>query len=707
MQGTAEDGGGAIAGETAKAGRTAGRDPYALALLALILLMAILYTFYFYQERLPFRESGADTYGHLGMLRNIEDRMGLGDDLDPDMFPGLYSGNERSGINYVTMALIASLPGASNFTAIYVFGLFGIAVFLSGIYYLTRTLSASSRAGFLAALFSLVLCSAEVTVRGNSFSFVELLACAHYASVVAMGLMMLALALNIRYLEKGDWKQYLLQLLLAALVLNIHLLTGMGYLLVLVLLVVVYAAWERRLTRRHLLLLSLIPAALILLSLWPLYHWWDIFRGSVQGTNTVLGEPAERYSSFGYFFQATVFFFIGLPFLLKKERERLFLLAWTLVFTVIALSFLFPVSIAFYWRFAYVMRIPLVIGLALGLGLDIWRLPRWRAVAIPVILVVAGVFVVASLVVTARRYQDIMAKDGYASVEAFMDTGGEGSNILANPVQGYMLMGISDYNVYSITQGHADPEIITARNERLEQAYASPAPGDWEELLSEFKITETLVGRNKSSVDTALLLSGVLKERNGPFDLYEVDAEELDTAVFATTPDSELKDSAVVNGFTRFESWAWFQWEGKDLMGVEAVKEDDGSDVTSDRLRVTAENEEGALIFINRGYIEVDPTRRYRIATNTRIVEGEPQVFLVFYQYTEPSPQGLLSEVEMKIHRESGEWTRRNFIVWNEGEEKTDIVLNEKTRYVKIGILPCYKSAGQVELGRIDISEKP
>ncbi len=605
------------------------------------------------------------------------------------------------------MALIASLPGASNFTAIYIFGLFGIAVFLSGIFFLTRALSASSRAALLAAIFSLVICSAEVMVRGNSFSFVELLACAHYASVVAMGLMMLALSLNIRYLEKGDWRHYLLQLLLAALVLNIHLLTGMGYLLVLALLVVVYAAWERRITRRHLLLLSLLPAALILLSLWPLYHWWDIFRGSIQGSNTVLGEPAEKFSSFGYFFQATVFFFIGLPFLLKKERERIFLLAWTLVFTLIALSFLLPVSIAFYWRFAYVMRIPLVIGLALGLGVDIWKLPRWRAVAIPVILAVVGVFVVASLVVTVRRYQDIMAKDGYASVEAFMDTGGEGINLLANPVQGYMLMGISDYNIYSITQGHADPAIITARNERLETAYASPAPGDWEELLGEYGITRALVSRNKSSVDAALLLNGVLEARNGPFDLYTVDAEALDTAVFISTPDSKLEESAVVNGFTRFESWAWFQWEGKDLMGVESVKVEGGDDITGSRLSVASQNDAGALIFINRGYIEVDPSRRYRIAMNTHIMEGEPQVYLVFYQYTEPSPQGLLSIVEMKIHRESGEWTRRNFIVWHEGEEKTDIVLNQKTRYVKIGVLPCYKSTGQVEVGRIDISEKP
>ena len=705
MQITAENEGGPPAGESVKAVRAAGRDPYALALLALILVMAVLYTFYFYQEKLPFRESGADTYGHLGLLRTVEDRMGLGEELDPDMFPGLYSGNERSGINYVAMALIASLPGASNFTAIYIFGLLGIAVFLSGIFFLTRALSASSRAAFLAAIFSLVICSAEVMVRGNSFSFVELLACAHYASVAAMGLMMLGLALNIKYLKEGDWKLYLLQLLLAALVLNIHLLTGMGYLLVLGLMVVVYAAWERRLTRRHLLLLSLIPAALVLLSLWPLYHWWDIFRGSIQDANKV--QPGEKYTSFGYFFQTTAFFFIGLPFLLKKERERVFLLVWTLAFTLIALSFLLPVSVAFYWRFAYVMRIPLVIGLALGLGVDIWRLQRWRAVAIPVILATVGIFVFASLVVTVRRYQDIMAKDGYASVEAFMDTGGEGSNLLANPVQGYMLMGISDYNVYSITQGHADPEIITPRNERLEQAYAYPAPDEWEGLLREFGISEALVSRDKSSVDAALLLNGVLEERNGPFDLYAVDPDALDTAVLTSTPDPFLDESEVVNGFTRFASWAWFQWGGAEAMSVESVDADSGDEIAKSMLRVASQDDEGGLIFINRGYIEVDPTRRYRIALNTRVVEGDPQVFLVFYQYAEPSPRGLLSRVEMKIHRESGEWTRRNFIVWNEGEEKTDIVLNEDTRYVKIGLMPRYKSAGQVEVGRIDISEKP
>ncbi len=350
-----------------------------MALVVLVLLTACFYTYAYFHEKMPYKSTGYDTYSHLGILRSVEDQIGVGEDLVPGLFPDLYRSNNRSGINYVAMALVASIPGSSNFFAFYIFGLLGIAVFLAGAFYMTKTLFGSSRAAFLAALFSLVLCGYDAAVHGNSYTWLELMIDAHYASTLAVGLMMFCIALNAKYLGKWGWKPYLAQVLLAALVFNIHMLTGIQYFLVLVILVIVYAVRERRFSRQHLLLLAIIPAALLLASLWPLYHWWDIFSRGAVGLDGREGKLTGLLP----FLEGSVLFLIGFPFLIRKEKERLFLLFWALAFAAVTLSFVTPISIAYYWRFQYVMRIPLVIGLAMGLGLDIWQLRRWRAVAIP------------------------------------------------------------------------------------------------------------------------------------------------------------------------------------------------------------------------------------------------------------------------------------------------------------------------------------
>lgn len=687
--------------EEGERGRLRGLDPCLVLLVALIVIMAAFYSYFFFAQHLPLRDAGADSYGHLGLLRNVESRMGLGEDLDPGLFPSLYEGNERSGINYVIMSLIAALPGTSNLTALYLFGLLGIAVFLSGIYYLTLTLSGSSRAALLAAFLSLLLGSTESFARGNSFSLVELLAYAHYASTLAIGLMMYALGFNIRYLIKGTWKLYVVQLLLVAVIFNVHMLTCASYFITLVILVAVYAAWDKRFTKRHLLLLSLIPAVLVLASLWPLYHWWEVF----QGRGITIGEPGSKFSSVSYFLETNVLFLIGLPFLIRLGRERVFLLIWALAMALAALSFLFPVSLAYYWRFAYVMRIPLIIGLALGLGMDIWSLARWRLAAPALIMAITAVFIGFSVWISVLKFDRIMASNAFAAVEAFPEYSGEGTNLAAYPLQGYNLMGISTYSVISVMKGHGDPAIVNERNDRLGSAFFAPEPGEWRGLLDEFNLGQALLNRSKAFLDVALLLNGTRLERNDLYDLYEVGAAGLDTEILSSTPDPELEESSLVNGFVRFDSWADVQWLGEEEMVVEAAEEPGGEGRRY--FSVTSEDEEGALIFVNRGYIEVDTTRTYSLTLNSRRTRGEPLVYLVLYQYEATSPEERLSALQKKIHRGFEDWKEREFIVGPESDPQADIVWKEGTRFVKIGVIPCYKSAGQVDVDYIDISPLP
>jgi hypothetical protein len=688
------DNGGKGAGKKPISGRIKSIDIYVIALLVLILVILLLYSFAFYHNHMPFRSPGYDTYSHLGILRSVKHQMGLGEELVPDMFPALYKGNMRSGVNYVIMSLIASLPGASNTFAIYIFGLLGIILFLSGIFFLTWTLSRSTRASFFAALFSLILCGTEFIVRGNSFSLVELMVDASYASIMAMGLIMFLVALNIRFLEKGTWRSYLLQVLLGVVIFNIHVLSGMQYFLILLILIAVYAIKDRSFSKRHLVLLSIIPATLLLASLWPLYHWWTVFERNAVS----LGGRQGKFNTLGPFLAMNVTYFIGLPFLLKNRRDRLFLLCWALVFAIISLSFYLPISVSYYWRFANFMRIPLVIGLAMGLGVDIWKLQRWKTVAIPVILVIALSFLGFSLWRAALRYEKVMERDIYTAMEPFALQSQDGETVIAHPAPSYNLMGISSYNVVSILSGHAESDLVVKGNRRLREAYLSPVADIWRELLQDYDAEEVLVPAYPEYRDITILLNGERLEKNEYYELYEVDTETLDTEVLAATPDPELEESSVVNGFVRYADWIDIQYVGRKDVVLEPVEEPGSS-----YLRVFSDDPEGTLLFLNRGYIEVDPSRLHTITTTARETVGEPDNFLVVFQYAEPSPAALINITSIGLWERSEQWTERAFVIGPLYDEGVEIAWNPDTRYVKIGIVFISESTGQIEVDNIEI----
>jgi hypothetical protein len=675
-------------------------NKYLVALLILILAVIILYSFTFWCYDMPFRTAGADSYAHLGMLRSVKSQIGLGENLTPDMFPALYQGNVRNGLNYLIMSLISAIPGSSNFVALYIFGLLGIMLFLAGVYYLTWTLFNSSRAAFLAASLSLLICGIDIMAHGNSFTMVELLKDAHYASIMAMGLAMFALALNIKYLRKASWKLYVGQLLLSLFIFNIHILTGVEYFLILIILVAVYSISERRLSRQHLYLLSIIPATLLIASLWPLYHWWSMFS---------TGEApaaAERFSSFSAFIESNILYFIGLPFLIRKSRERVFLLSWSIVFALIALSaVLLPLSASTVWvygRFANVMRIPLLIGLALGLGIDIPVLYRRNtAAALAVLLVVASVIGV-SLWRTGLRYQWIMDQNDYAAVEVFSPQSEDGARLIADSISGYDLMGISMYNVFSISQGHFNGEITQERNEILDEVFLSPDLDTWMELLDEYDTEQVLVPCTEPYEAVRLFLNGKRLERNEFYELYHVDRDDLDIEVFSSTPDPELEQASEYNDYTRFDYWADIQTGGeKDIM-VEMIEE--AGEGGGTYLRADSEDSYGSLLFVNRGFIEVGPQSRYNIEVDFRVPEGDTEVYFVLFQYDQPLPTHLLREDNLKIHGSSRDWMTRDVRVGPSNWRRVKITFDDSTHFIKIGLVLGHKSASRVEVNKIELS---
>jgi len=694
------------ASEASKSSRNGGSDgrrsihPYTVALIVLLMVIIVFYTYFFFARDLPFREAGSDSYSHLGILRCTREQMGLEEDLSSNMFPYLYRENNRTGINYVLMALVSALPGISNTTTLYIFGILGIVVFFSGLYFMVWRLFASRRVAFLAALFALVLCGYGPRMHGNSYTSVEILANAHYASILSLGIALFLVGLNVRFLEEGSWKQYILQAFLCAAAFNIHMLTGMEYFLILVILVVVYAIREKRLSGRHLLLLSLIPAALALATLWPLYHWYSIFGKNPLG----FGGNGTLHASVGEFLDRIVLYLIGLPFLISAKKERMFLLAWAVIFAIICLSFLAPITVAYYWRFAYVMRIPLVIGLALGLGKDVWALRRWKLAAVTVMLAIMAAFIGVSIWSSVLRYQAIMGKNAYAKVADFASYAEEGNNLIAHPTPGYNLMGVSGYNVVSVTEGHAPAEFTQDRNLELRVAFVAPTSEEWRELLTGYEADQVLVPRSPQYCDLQLLLNGIRLARNPYFDLYETDPGDIDSATYTQAPDPDLERSAIENGFTRYDLWADVMVAGKEGALLQAVN--DPGEAGDSYLRVESEGRMDTLLFLNRGFIEVDPNRPYVLQSSLRSASGSPRAYLLLYQYDEPGIEGALYKTDLQVELAGEDWRTVEYAIGPQPGDRRGFDFNPGTRYVKIGLLIECDDSDALEVDSIRIDAK-
>lgn len=667
---------------------------WALVLL-LVILMAV-YAYGYFSLHLPYRSSGYDTFSHVGLLRLTRSQLGLNDPLDPDLFPALYRGNERLGINYVVLALLASLPGSSDQVALFLAGLLGIAVFFMGLHLLAGELSGSWRVGALAIFLSLALCGYELRPRGNSFSLAEILICAHYASVLALGLTMISLALHVRYLEKGGAKSYLLQVALAFLTFNIHLLTGVEYFILLFILVVTHALVNRRLSSRHLQLLLLIPAVLALASAWPLYHWWSIF-----GKNPVsLGGRTGKFTSLGSFLEKSVLYVLGLPFLLLvRDWRRVFLLAWALLFALVTMSYALPFSVSYYWRFAVPMRIPLVIGLAWGLGVDIWALRRWKLVTVPVVIVTALAFLGTAAWRTFQRFDFVLSRNAYQEVEAFRDAGEKGECLVAHPAPGYDLMGMSSFQVISVMKGHAPEELIQPRNERLYQAFSLPDPEIWRALLTDFGARKVLVPRRGEYQTLNLLLNGIRVKRNPYYELWEVDPEGLDTAVITHLPDPDLEETEYPYDYLRLRHWADLQLSGTQDTVLQKANDAEGDAYLS--LECIAP--ESSLLLVNRGYLALQPGRPYRLHIRYRCSEGSPAIQPVLLMYSSPSPLQWVGARSLSLDATAGDWREVDLVIGCPGRHNPDLSLLPEASLVKVGLFLFRETTGRIDLDEIDL----
>jgi hypothetical protein len=455
-----------------------------LAMMLVLLFALTLYSWTYAAYELPYASAGFDGFSHLGMVRTLHGEIDPGGHpLVDGFYPALYEGDTHLG-PYLTVAAVMSLGrGMTPKSALLLLALFNLALVAFGLYFFFRRYTGDRVVALAGAALVFASTSLEALVKPQSCALADLLVTAHYPATFALGIMFILLGLNLIFLDRPTTWLWLAQALLCFLLITSHPLTGVMYGLALVLLAASHpgktgASWKLRLV-----LIGILPAAAAATLLWPFYNWWASLFGALPdgagGYSPVAHDWAEILRIVGLAF-------LGLPFLVRWRR--LFPLLWCLASLLIALSYLTPLQAPLYWRFAYMARIPLLLGLAWGLIRDVPTLIRRERVRRAVVVLSLAALVAISLYYSVLKVADIAlgekAPDRIAFVEEFQ---GPGTVLLGTPANIYMAQGLYLFDVPTVTEGHAPQKIIAPRLEEIRIAFASLDPSLLERLIDKYR----------------------------------------------------------------------------------------------------------------------------------------------------------------------------------------------------------------------------
>lgn len=475
-----------------------------LVLISLFVVAVALYACTYEKYDLPYARAGYDSFSHLGMIRTIQSDIDpAGHPLVEDCFPALYEGDTHLGPYLTSAALLSFSSWLSPRASLFIMAVFNIALLIWGLYFFFKRYSRDRLLALTGVALVLASTSLEILVKPQSLALADLLVTAHYPATFASGLMLLLLGLNVSFLDRPGLWLWFAQLVLAFLLITSHPLTGVMYAVALILLAIFgrrdgKAGWMRRLA-----LVATLPAAAALASLWPFYSWWGSLSQSLSNGSGGYSPVAHNWEEILRILGLSL---LGLPFLVRWRR--LFLMLWCLACLAIAFSYLTPFQMPLYWRFAYMARIPLLLGLAWGITRDIPSIIKRQEFRRAVLVLSLTVFAAISLFYSASKVSDLAwGNKPFENITFLERFQGPEVVLLASPEYMYMAQGLYLFDVPTVTEGHAPQDIIGPRLEEVRVAEASLDPSLFDGLIREYR-PRYVVAVGEGARDVALTVSG-------------------------------------------------------------------------------------------------------------------------------------------------------------------------------------------------------
>ena len=504
---------------------------YDTFLPVIIMFLILIYSLLFYTYHLPLRSCGYDTYHHLGILRAVESKLSIKNNIDPEFFPGLYRNDPHIGTNFIGMTLISSTFGISNIDTLFLFGIFNILFLFTSLYAFVYQYSKSKKIALVSVIVSMIFTSAHSWVATGLFSVTDIIVIAHYPAVFALSVALLLLSLNVRYLHFPQKKLLILQFILFFVLFTSHMLTGFIYIFILFLLLITQFIQTKKIERQCVSLSLVIPIVLIVALLWPFYNWWDIFFHS-EPIQT--GAPPIDLYSYRWVSDCLRLYDIGAIILLFGgffliRRKDVFLLLWASIFFTVAISFILPFRPPLYWRFVPFVKIPLIIGFS-GWLVNNSKQLLLKSPFILVILLMVSFSLTSSF---GNSIIPLITKDDVSVKYTFLSQFDEKDWIILtyDPSESYVIQGITNFSTVTVPWDHCSniflwPE-LKKRYEEIQNVYESNDSGKWDELIEKYHVDYVLFNKYYKAHNIGrTLLNGIVVYSDKSFELIKVFHDE-------------------------------------------------------------------------------------------------------------------------------------------------------------------------------------
>ena len=468
------------------------KNKYEIILGILIIFLVLSYVFSFFFYNLPYRQYG-DVPNHIATIKQLQNQILKGDVIS-NVFPDLYRNSPHNGVYFILVLLVSIIFGLSIMKSFFIFGIINIILLYIGLYSFIFNYLKDKKIAITSVLLFILLSGIDLKIHGSSFAFIDLMVSAHYPVIFSSALMLIALSLNISYLFNPSKKYFLISLILAFMLFNSHLLIGFIYFGLLFLLLITEYLKNQGNKIRILKLSSIIPLTLIIALFWPFYSYFLQFVKSNPIQVKPIFSIEEEFFKLRDIILPSI---LGIVFLIRKKYS--FLLIWSIVFLIISFSFLFPVRIPLYWRFAFLLKIPLIIGL--GIGLVEWQKLNLGYKRFFFMLVVFFL-IISSLTLQNKKMDLLLEKDNNLNKYFFVtETIPEGSVVFSDKWTSYFLPVMGDYYVLIVPWEHVENidvrDSIMEREKEIEIIFKENKKEKWKNFIDEYNIDYFLLVKNR------------------------------------------------------------------------------------------------------------------------------------------------------------------------------------------------------------------
>ncbi|HPJ16815.1 MAG TPA: hypothetical protein PK639_01115 [Candidatus Woesebacteria bacterium] len=462
-----------------------------LFVLIISVFIVIVYLIVNLKWWLVFGSPGYDSHIHVGYLKLINSYLNK-TPLSETAFPYLLKNDPHLGINFLFTYGVQKIFNLGEKESLLILGSITIFLLFNVLFRLINLFTNNPQRSLIAVI--LIFVSPNLSgfqVFGSSISVGDLMVTGSYPYLFGSLLVYSNLYILWKYLHTFKVKYLLPLSIIFFFNITSHFLTAVMFLILASLMSVssILESKNRKLSLFQVaIIFSVLTLVLTICLKWPIFNWLVFF---LRSNPIQTSSPPTQWSSVTNYINILSFSLIGYVVIFRNKITS-FVSLWIYFFTIISLSFLYPIRIPMFWRFTFLLNVPLSIYLS-----ELFY-KNQKTNKILIILIFTGILINSLEVVNLIKSRYNIYTSGLIS---FIQKNRINKTVAADQYVSYILQSQTDVSVYTLPQNHLflDTGIIAKkRSDYFINIEESGQNNLWDEFLINEKVDCIVVKKEKS-----------------------------------------------------------------------------------------------------------------------------------------------------------------------------------------------------------------